>query len=228
MMNYPIDPAILQPRLPRGCELDFFDGRTFVSMVGFRFLDTRVMGCRLPGHTDFDEINLRFYVRHRNAAGEWQRGVVFVREIVPRRLIAFVARTVYNEPYIALPCRHDVQLAEGNTPGYAEYAWQFAGRWNRLRATFAGEPAIPPMDAEETFITEHYWGYNAQRNGGTKEYQVEHPRWPVWNATTTELDCDIAALYGAEYVPVLTQTPSSAFIAVGSEICVRQGTTLKV
>lgn len=220
MLNYVVDPALLAARVPSGCELDFFGGRTFVSVVGFLFLDTRVLGIPIPFHRDFEEVNLRFYVRHRAADGAWRRGVVFVKELVPRWAIAFVARTVYGENYRALPMRH--RLA----PGELSYQWQRDGRWEGMAARFAGEPVLMPPEAEENFIAEHYWGYARQRDGRTVEYQVEHPPWRVWRATEASFDADVAGLYGPEFVGPLAGAPSTAFIAEGSEIVVRRGRVL--
>lgn len=220
LLNYVVDPALLASRVPSGCELDFFGGRTFVSVVGFLFLDTRVLGVPIPFHRNFEEVNLRFYVRHRAADGAWRRGVVFVKELVPRWAIAFVARTVYGENYRALPMRH--RLAAGELA----YQWKREGRWEGMAARFAGEPALMPPAAEENFIAEHYWGYARQRDGRTVEYQVEHPPWRVWRATEASFDADVAGLYGPEFVGPLAGAPSTAFIAEGSEIVVRRGRIL--
>lgn len=224
MLNYEIDPAILQPLAPRGTELDFWQGRTYVSEVGFRFLNTRLLGVPIPFHQNFDEINLRFYVR-RKASDGWRRGVVFVKEIVPRWAIATVARVVYNERYVARRMKHrlDLQGAALAANGGVEYAWQDGAAWHRLKAQTHGE-ALPLQDgSEEEFITEHYWGYAAQRDGGTVEYQVEHPRWRVWQVNDAQLDCDVARVYGSQFVECLSQKPTSAFVADGSEIIVRKG-----
>src|SRR5262249_61320330 len=107
MLNYVVDPAMVADLVPRGTELDSFGGQTYISLVGFRFERTRVRGLWIPFHSDFDEVNLRFYVR-RTAGGEVRRGVVFVREVVPRRAIAAVANAVYHEHYAALPMRHRI------------------------------------------------------------------------------------------------------------------------
>ncbi len=224
MLNYEIDPAILGPFVPAGTELDFWNGRTFVSIVGFRFLRTRVLGVPIPFHCNFDEVNLRFYVRHK-AAGEWRRGVVFIKELVPRWAIAFVARHVYHENYVALPMRHTVPLpnAGGAPSGPVSYEWWRQGAWNGLYVDIAGEPVLAPDDSEETFITEHYWGYCMQPDGSTLEYQVEHPRWRVWQAAHPRLVCDVAALYGDAFVERLAGPPSSAFVADGSPVMVRRG-----
>jgi uncharacterized protein YqjF (DUF2071 family) len=223
MLNYDIDPTVLTSRVPYRTELDSWNGRTFISIVGFRFLDTRVRGLAIPRHRNFEELNLRFYVRRKTADG-WRRGVVFLKEIVPRRTIARLARAVYNENYFALPMRHEISPASSSRR--AVYEWFHAKRWNGLMLDFAGTPYVPAEDSEEAFITEHYWGYARQRDGGTVEYQVEHPRWPVLRATRATLDCDVASFYGPEFTSFLCGPPSSAFIAEGSAVTVRRGVRL--
>lgn len=223
MLNYVVEPEILRPLVPEGTELDFYGGKTFLSMVGFQFSRTRIFGISIPLHTEFEEVNLRFYVRRRES-GEWRRGVVFVREIVPRRAIAFVARAFYGEPYIALPMRRVISISESELQ--LRYEWKYAGRWNFLRATAQGEPAIVECGSEDEFITEHYWGYTA-RPTSVREYQVEHPCWRVWRAADAELDCDVAAVYGEPFVEALSWPPSSALIADGSAVLVRSRTELQ-
>ena len=220
MMNFGVDPAILRGRVPAGTELDLWNGRCLVSVVGFRFLDTRVLGVRVPFHSDFDEVNLRFYVT-REVGGERRRGAVFVKEIVPRRAIVWTANILYNESYVAHPTSHeDVRVGSVRT---LTYRWHADRRWWHLSARPSGEPSVPADGSEEAFITEHYWGYSAQRNGTTLEYQVEHPRWSVAHASGAELLCDIATLYGSEFVPHLAGSPSSCFVATGSPVVVRRG-----
>lgn len=221
MLNYEVPPDILKSLVPTGTELDIWQGRTLVSLVGFRFLNTRVLGIPIPFHRDFEEVNLRFYVRHRSG-GEWRRGVVFVKEIVPKWAIAWVARTLYNENYVSLPMRHRV-IPPGAGEGSAEYGWRLGGRWYRLAARIQGAPAIPPAGSEEEFITEHYWGYALQRDRSSLEYQVEHPQWAVWSASEAVFEGDAGALYGPQFARYLAGPPLSAFVAVGSPISVRRG-----
>lgn len=229
MINYEVDPALLEPLVPSGTTLDLFGDRALVSMVGFRFLRTRVLGVPIPFHRNFDEVNLRFYVRRRAAGGETRRGVVFVSEIVPRAAIAWVARRFYNENYRALPMRHSISLPiePGRASGGAAYEWRHGGRVHRLAARVSGEPELPTEGSEEQFITEHYWGYSAQRDGSTVEYGVEHPSWRLWQADEAQLDCDVAALYGARFAAPLAAPPSSALIAEGSPVVVRKGLGLR-
>jgi uncharacterized protein YqjF (DUF2071 family) len=224
MLNYEIDPAILEPLVPRGTELDSWQGRTFVSGVGFLFLNTRLLGASIPFHRNFEEINLRFYVR-RKAADGWRRGVAFVKEIVPRWAIATVARAVYNERYVARRMWHGTDLSgvSFTKSGVVEYGWMEPSGRNYLRVKAAGDPQPLASDSEEEFITEHYWGYATQAGGGTVEYKVEHTPWRVWQTSEAEFECDVERVYGAEFLGTLCARPSSAFIAEGSPVIVRRG-----
>jgi uncharacterized protein YqjF (DUF2071 family) len=228
MVTFEVPAAVLRPLVPRGTELDTWKGAALASVVGFRFLETRVMGLSIPGHRNFDEVNLRFYVRRRGGDGVWRRAVVFVRELVPRYAIALVARWCYNEPYSAVRMRHalDMAPAEEGLPGSAAYAWRLGGRWNRLEVRTAGEPRVPDPDSEGAYVTDHYWGYTVQRDGGSKEYRVEHPPWRVWRATGAQFDCDVAAVYGPAFAECLVGPARSAFVAEGSSVTVYGGRRL--
>jgi uncharacterized protein len=229
MINYEIDPAILLPFIPRGTELDFWNGKTYVSLVGFMFLNTRVLGLPIPFHINFEEVNLRYYVRFKSKEG-WRRGVSFIKEIVPRFAIATVARVIYNENYVSMPMRHIIdfdQFGRLKENGQIEYGWFYNGRWNSLQVKTKGESRPMISGSEEEFITEHYWGYCSQRDGSSIEYQVEHPQWRAWQLSDFSLDCDFEQLYGREYSSCLSLSPTSAFLADGSAITVRKGQTIK-
>lgn len=226
MLNYEVDPAILRPYVPRGTELDEYNGRYFASMVGFLFSDTKIFGFGVPGYRHFCEVNLRFYVRHRAADG-WRRGVVFVKEVVTRRAVAYVARTMYDEHFERHPMRFRLEPnSVGITPTDVEYAWKNGRTWNELTLTTCGATAVPEASSEEEFITEHYWGYTARRDGSTSEYRVEHPPWRVTTAVRASFKCDVAAMYGEPFVEALSGEPSSAFLAEGSPVVVYRGTCL--
>ncbi len=225
MLNYEVDPAILKSLVPVGTELDPWQGKTLVSMVGFRFLNTRVRGLAMPFHQDFDEVNLRFYVR-RKAADGWRRGVGFVRELVPRAAIAWVARTLYQEPYLALPMSHRIEGAAA-TPAALEYGWRFRGQESRLRVETSGDFRELRNGEEAEFITEHYWGYTKRRNGATWEYQVTHPRWRVMAVRAAIFECAVTGLYGERFREFLTGEPASALVAEGSAVTVYQGARIR-
>ena len=220
MVNYEVDPAVLRPLVPAGTELDLYEGRALVSMIGFLFLQTRVFGFRFPFHTNFEEVNLRFYVRRPESG---RRGTVFIKEMVPRWFIATAAKLIYNEPYDTRPMRHCVEATR------AEYGWRRGGRWETLAVEGeAGDwQAIAP-GSEDEFITEHYWGYNRQRDGRTLEYQVEHPRWRLRRAKDYQFECDVAGLYGEGFASFLKGKASSAFLVDGSEVSVRRGRPVPV
>ena len=224
MLNYEIAPAVLAPFVPHGTELDSWQGKTLVSMVGFQFLHTRVMGLPIPFHHNFEEINLRFYVR-RKAEDGWRRGVVFVKEIVPRAAIALVARRIYNENYVSLPTGNIICRANDGTKNIesVKYYWTFQKRAQFIEVVTRGAPRAFVDDSQEEFIAQHYWGYSAQNDGGTVEYRVEHPRWRIWQAASARLDCDVENLYGRQFVKFLRVKPSSAFLAEGSAITVYRG-----
>jgi uncharacterized protein len=222
MLNYPIERSLIEPLVPPGLELDEYESITYVSLVAFLFLQTRVAGISFPFHRNFEEVNLRFYVRHRAPEG-WRRGVVFVREIVPRRAIATLARVFYGEPYSAFPMRHSIEQEAGKLR--CRYEWQRDGRLEFIAAAATEESKpIEPGSLEE-FITEHYWGYTA-RGGRCTQYQVEHPPWRVRRATEAQFEGDVASLYGADFIGPLSTPPTSAFIAEGSTVSVRRGSPL--
>ena len=214
ILNFVVDPKIIAPLVPPGTEIDFENGEAFLSVVGFLFLDTRLLGLPIPLHRDFEEVNLRFYVR-KKSADTWRRGVVFIRELVPRRAIALVARTFYGENYVSVPMKHQIDHVDLKLS--VEYAWRRDRKWESLKMSATGEPQTIPAGSHADFITEHYWGYTCFR-GGCSEYRVEHPRWKVWNAETFQLSADVAALYGEQFNETLSQPPRSAFIADGSPI----------
>lgn len=218
MLNYEVSPPLLQPYLPAGTELDLYDGTALASIVGFRFLNTKIMGLSVPRHTDFEEVNLRFYVRRHSAEG-WRRGVVFIRELVPRWAVALIARYCYGEPYQCVPMRHRIE--QKGTGIDVCYAWRRRGAWERIGATGLGSPRVIQEESLEEFITEHYWGYTS-RGSSCSEYQVEHPRWRLWQAEGAVLDADISTLYGISFVKPLSKAPMSAFIAEGSAVIVRK------
>jgi hypothetical protein len=218
MINYEIDPKILTTCIPRNTELDFFDQRTYISIVGFRFLQTKVLGWAIPFHRDFEEVNLRFYVRHKHQ-NEWRRGVVFIREIVPLWAVANLANWIYNEHYISLPMGH---LINQNEKLQVSYGWQYQKDTYQIHLDADKQPQDLIVGSEAEFITEHYWGYTQGKNA-TIEYQVEHPRWQTYLVEKWNLEGDYKALYGSTLGEVIRQNaPSSVLLAEGSEIIVRQ------
>ena len=214
MLNYTVDRSLLEPLVPSGTELDLFEGKTYLSLVGFEFNRTRVLGFAVPFHQNFEEVNLRFYVRRGT-----KRGVVFIRELVPLYFVAAVARWVFNENYSCVPMSHRI---DGEVRK-AEYAWRSGSHECVMRIETEGDSFFPPEGSASQFITEHYWGYAAQKGGGSLEYESQHPPWSVWNAKAAGFSGDVNALYGADFAQVLKLEPDSAFLAKGSPVTVFRG-----
>jgi uncharacterized protein len=220
ILNYEVAPSLLKKYAPQGTRLDSFEGKTYMSLVGFRFRETKLFGTLpIPFHRDFLEVNLRFYVR-RSTNSEERRGVVFIAEIVPKRMIAQVARMLYGENYL---CRPMSSKREHTT---VEYAWKTKNTCCTLGARVSETSAFPAQESLEQFITEHYWGYSAQRDGGCLEYQVTHPVWKVRPCVEAFLRGDPTPEYGAELASILKGKPSSSFLADGSSVVVFKGAVI--
>lgn len=221
MLNFEVDPLLLRQHVPRGVELDSFQGRTLVSLVGFQFLRTKLFGfLAIPFHRNFDEVNLRFYVRRREA-GENRRGVVFIRELVPRMAIARFARLTYGEKYDSCPMQHRIERSADDIS--TEYGWKWRGRQFTLSARAHGAPSRVAEGSLENFITEHYWGYAAKSASETIEYRVSHDPWRVWVSTNAKFEGDAEPLYGSGFAEILCRPPDSAYIAEGSPVIVHVG-----
>lgn len=219
MLNYAVPAEILQPYTPPFTELDLWEGKAMVSMVGFMFKQTKVFGVKWPLHINFEEVNLRLYVKHFDGK-EWKRGVAFISEIVPKHIIAVIANKLYNEHYAAMPTRH--KIIEAKETITVRYEWKYKGKWNKLFATAENKPSLIKAGTEEEFIFEHYWGYNELNKNTTIEYAVEHRRWEIYPITYHAADFDINDLYGTAFHPFLSGQPQSIFLAKGSEIIVRK------
>jgi uncharacterized protein len=217
MANYEIEPGQIKNLVPAGTEPDSWNNKTYISLVGFLFTNTRVRGMKIPFHVNFPEVNLRFYVRYKDQS-EWKRGVVFVKEIVPKPAISLVANSLFNERYITLPMKY--YIGEANQQLAVSYQWKYKNKWNSLsaQADLARQPLV--SGTKEEFITEHFWGYSSVREGITGEYQVEHPRWDIYPVQHYVVQCDFESLYGSPFGALNSRQPVSVFLAEGSEIAV--------
>ncbi|MFN8251833.1 MAG: DUF2071 domain-containing protein [Ferruginibacter sp.] len=217
MANYIIEPALLQPYLPAGTELDFYHGNTYVSLVGFMFAHTKIRGIKIPFHANFEEVNLRFYVR-RFENGTWKRGVVFIKEIVPKPAISFVANTVYKEKYCRMPMKHFLSVSNGQMQ--TGYQWKNRDRWHSLEATAVATARDIVPGSEEEFIAEHYFGYSRYDAATTYEYEVKHPRWQVYLLYNYKVSCDFKNIYGGSFAFLQNIQPNTVFMAKGSAVTV--------
>lgn len=219
MANYTCNEKILHDHIPEGTEIDLYNEKCYISLVGFSFLQTKVMGLSIPFHRNFEEINLRFYVK-RKEDGEWKRGVVFIREIVPKIFISLTANIIYGEKYIALPTRH--QLFQHPDNFDLSYQWYYKKKWNCLSVNADYDPLPIAAGSVESFITEHYLGFTKRRLS-TMQYAVEHPVWEVYPVHNYFISCDFKNLYGERFAFLENKEPDSILLAKGSDVVVRSG-----
>ena len=224
--NYVVAPTLLAPLVPKGTELDFHDGKCYISLVAFQFLNTKVFGIPAFPKRNFDEINLRFYVKRPLSDGKEQTGVVFIKEIVPSRLIAWTARTLYGENYIAMNMDHEIKNDRASQEIKLTYRCGRGEFYNRFSAVVPPESHIGDDEQLGPFITEHYWGYSSPNQNRTVEYEVKHPRWPINRVTDYSIDFDFKDLYGPHYSLLSEMEPASVLYCEGSGITVHLGTTI--
>jgi uncharacterized protein YqjF (DUF2071 family) len=224
MAQYTVSPATLAPWLPSGTTLDLYHDRCYVSLIGFLFDRVRIKGIPVPFHTRFEEVNLRFYVRRTEADGSFKRGVVFIRELVPRFAISLIANKLYEEPYATVPMRRSIMHTADSLQ--VDYGWKYRKKWHTIAAEASPTPQPILPGSEEDFITEHYWGYTKRTRGATSQYGVKHPHWLTYPIRRYKIDADFAALYGPSFAALNYQEPASVLMAEGSEVSVDTGTRL--
>lgn len=222
--NYSIEKDLLSNYVPFGTELDLWNGNCFVSLVGFMFKNTRLLGVKIPYHVDFEEVNLRFYVK-RLEKGQWKRGVVFIKEIVPKRALTFVANTMYNENYETLPMAH--RWSENENKRFVEYYWEKSGVKNSIKVQAGIESFEIEPESVTEFITEHYWGYAKVKDYKSNEYEVTHPKWKVYQVEDYEINTDFGKIYGKNFEFLNSRQPHSVMLAEGSEITVENKRVIK-
>ena len=216
MANYEIDPGILKKYIPAGTELDTWNNKYYVSLVGFMFLKTKLRGITIPFHSNFPEVNLRLYVRHRSG-NDWKRGVVFINEFVPKPAITFVANNLYKERYITCTMKHKWEIHEHLTIGYY---WKKNSSWNELEVIADSKLNEIIQGSKEEFITEHYWGYSSADKNKTGEYEVAHPRWDIYPVKKYKINCDFKQLYGNDFGILDQLQPASVILAEGSPVTI--------
>lgn len=217
MINYEIDPQILENYVPKGTEIDLWNGKCYISLIGFMFENVKVLGIKIPFHVNFEEVNLRFYVK-RYEDGAWKRGVVFIKEIVPKHAITIVANTLYNEHYQTLKMRHS--KTEDALSKTFQYQWQKDQQWNSITMRTQKNPIAIDENSEAEFITEHYFGYTNYSKAKSIEYAVTHPKWQQLPVIEYTVDVNFETVYGKDFSFLQDLKPTSAFLALGSKITI--------
>ena len=175
-------------------------------------LKTKLHGIKIPFHSNFPEVNLRFYVRYRSGS-DWKRGVVFINEFVPKPAIAFVANRFYKERFVTHPIKYKCETGDKLVIGYY---WKKDSKWNKLEVI--ADPKLYELKpgSKEEFVIERYWGYSSIDKNKTEEFQVEHPQWNIYSIEHYNIDCDFKDLYGNDFEILDHSTPASVFLAEGS------------
>lgn len=224
LINYEIDSKILNKYLPIGTEIDFWNTKCYISLVGFMFNNTKVLDLKIPFHINFEEVNLRFYVK-RLENGEWKRGVVFIKEIVPKPAITFIANILYNEYYQTNKMRHSV--TENSISRTFVYQWKNDNQWNSIQLETKLNQTEIELNSEAEFITEHYFGYTKYDENTTFEYEVTHPRWEQLEIIDYKINADFENNYGKDFAFLNESKPVSVFLAKGSKITVKNKRKIK-
>ena len=217
MVNYEIDPEILTPLLPNGVELDLFNGKAYVSLVGFMFKETKLFNVPIPKLGTFEEINLRFYVI-RKEDGITKRGVVFINETIPYKIVAWMANKLYKEHYTVVPTKHNI--IKDAVYQKIKFEWLLDNKWNSIYVENRISSHRMVNDSLEKFIYEHYYGYTKINAQKTEEYRLHHPSWKIHQVTNYEIDCDFNAMYGNSFSVLNDTKPTAVFIAEGSSVAI--------
>lgn len=217
MANYEVDPSILLPYLPTGVTLDYYEGKTYVSLVGFLFKKTRLFNIPIPFFGSFEEINLRFYVQ-RKVGDKIQKGVVFINETVPFKIVALIANILYKEHYITIPTKH--AITSTSEQKNIIYNWQKNKNWNAL--SVVAQASLQPINtgSMEAFIFERYFGFTKIDDHTTQSYRINHKKWKVYPVLSAVVSCKFDQMYGSSFAILNDITPNSVFLAEGSSITV--------
>jgi uncharacterized protein len=215
MANYALDPAILKPYLPKGVELDLFNDKAYVSLVGFMFKNTKLFNIPIPYLGTFEEINLRFYVM-RKEGNEIKRGVVFINETIPYKLVAWIANKLYKEHYTTIPTKHTININEHSKQ--IQYEWLKNEKWNSIALEATASNQEMKQGSFEQFIFEHYYGYTKINENATEQYRLHHPSWKINTITKCNINCDFKSMYGNDFEVLNNTQPTAVFIAEGSAV----------
>lgn len=218
MANYAVPIKTLKPYVPQGVEVDTYQGKAYLSLVGFLFKNTKIFGIPIPNLGNFEEVNLRFYV-YRKEGNSIRRGVVFINETVPYKAVAWIANKLYKEHYTTVKTKSEVEINQQRKS--VTYQWLVNKKWNTIgvEAELAGNKMTE--DSFEHYIFEHYYGYTKLNENSTEEYHIHHPSWLINKVINAKVDCDFKAHYGNDFAFLNNSQPSNVFMAEGSAIEVK-------
>ena len=211
--TFEADETLLNKFLPRGTELNTWHGKYLISIVAFMFSKPAILNISAPFYRSFEEINLRFYVRYKEN-DQWKKGVVFIKEIAPARIIGLTAGWLYQENFIYLPLKH--KFYANNKCQYISYSCKVKNQWGHLNMVCSSKDNEPGSERVQTFVRDHYWGYTKKSNNNTAEFLIEHRLWKIYQATDYDLNLNIGEIYGKDFTDLFLQKPISVILMDGS------------
>ncbi|WP_424494544.1 YqjF family protein [Salinimicrobium sp. GXAS 041] len=222
--NYTVPPQLIEKYLPAHTKPDFYNGKCYLSLVGFQFKNVKVANLKIPFNNDFEEINLRFYVKRFDGA-KWRKGVIFISQIADKAALNTLANVLFQENYQKLVTKQ--HISEDDTSINARYSWRFKDEWQHLEAK-SGIVASPFQEnSEEEFLMDRPWGYGKRNNEETNEYKVSHPDWPIFEVEEYSVKVDFSLLFGPEFNILSSATPKSVILAEGSTVSMEEMNTIK-
>lgn len=215
--NYVIDPDILTPHIPEGTRLELYNDKCYVSLVAFRYADTKLMKVRVPFHQMFEEINLRFYVMREVTPNVWRSEVAFTKLFFPKRTLTMVAKRIYKENYETYNMMH--QWEEDDQHFHTSYGLN-KGKWHQFGVTSEKERQVILLDSPEYFFSKHYWGTSQINDRSSTIYEIEHPEWSTFKTVKTDISFDFGLVFGSEFHALSDTEPESVHLFDGSQVTV--------
>lgn len=227
VINFDIEPRIVEMHLPPGLEVDLYNDHSFISLVALKCRDTVIKGIRIPFHSNYAQLQLRCYVK-RTDGDTTRRGTFFIKRFVPSRRVARLMSWWTGQKYQHMRIRTHVsgfQETDPNIMPEAQYECFVNGRWNKIKIKARSQRRKLRPESKDQFILDHQYAYYSDGKN-TFEYLVDHPPWLIWDAASGALDCDVEALFGKEFARPMKHRPSSVMLARGSDVTVYQSTKI--
>ena len=225
LLSYAVPDRLLLPRIAP-FDLDYWDGQAYVSVVGFHFGKTRILGVPpgplLPNVANFAQWNLRTYVRRKvnevgsSHAKQAAGGIVFLKEFVPSPMVTGLVRTLYNENYVTAPLSLTLQ-SEGNTLDVC-YSLEVGGRKHTIAAKSVLAPSKLKAGSADEFFIERYWGSPGAYGNKVISFQIAHAPWNTYDISSCDVDADFGLLYGKDWEFLNNRKPDYAAWCDGSSV----------
>ncbi|MEZ4898968.1 MAG: DUF2071 domain-containing protein [Saprospiraceae bacterium] len=115
-LHWQVDYELLRPLVPVALEIDCYAGTPWVSLVAFDMQNIRPRGIpAFPPISDFHEINIRTYVRHKD-----RTGVYFLSIEGGKRVSCLIAKTLSGLPYRYADMQRDVNRLNSKNASFED------------------------------------------------------------------------------------------------------------